>query len=70
MTRAAASDPRGLNALGETMAQYYQRRTHERGAEIEHLLTVIRSAYDSLTDDNDSASAETVLRTCLKRFGR
>jgi hypothetical protein len=63
-------EPTGFNIHGETMAEYYQRRTNERGAEIEHLLAVVTSAYDSLHDDNDAFSAETVLRECLRKFNR
>jgi hypothetical protein len=79
MTRASASETHGMNIFSETMAmaEYYERLANARGAEIaiqidtiEHLLGVVRSAYDSLTDDNNSASAEAVLRVCLKRFGR
>ena len=63
-------EPTGLNIHGETMAEYYQRRTNERGADIEHMLEVMRSALDSLQEDNDAASAEAVLRTCLRKFNR
>ena len=62
------AEPRGINIHGETMAEYYQRRANERGADMEHMLTVIRSAYDSLVDDNDTASAEAVLRECLRKY--
>lgn len=63
-------EPQGTNILGETMAEYYQRRTNERGADMEHMLTVMRSALDSLVDDNDAAAAEVVLRVCLMKYGR
>lgn len=64
-----AREPTGMNIYGETMAQYYQRRAHERGAEIEDMLTVMQSAVDSLINDNNSL-AEKVLSACLKKYGR
>jgi hypothetical protein len=51
-------------------AEYYQRRANERGADMEHMLEVMRFALDSLVDDNDSALAAKYLRTCLRKFGR
>ena len=38
--------------------------------DMDYMLVVMRSALDSLQDDNDSFSAEAVLRTCLRKYNR
>lgn len=42
----------------------------EDNPDIEYLIAAIWSAYDSLADDNDSASAQIVLLEALRKFDR
>ncbi len=46
-------EPTGMNIYGETMAEYYQRRTNERGA-------VIERAREALFNIQDAAAADGV----------
>jgi hypothetical protein len=55
--------------LRREIAEYASvRRKQTQG--VEQMLVAMRLALDSLTDDNDPASAEEYLRTCLRKFGR
>jgi hypothetical protein len=63
-------DPQAFERMLEHFGEL-ARQDHERLAtDKEHLLLVMRSALDSLVDDNDPASAEVMLRTCLGKYGR
>ena len=57
MTRTKR-EPTGYNIHGETMAEYYQRRTNERGADIEMLRTAIREALDLMRNPHDGGEYE------------
>ncbi len=59
-----------LPAQPETREEFLTRRVAERGADIEHMLEVMADALESLEEDNDTSSAEIVLRTCLRKFNR
>ena len=48
---------------------FLTRRVAERGIEIEHLLTVIQAALDTL-GDGDGSSAGLILRTALHHHNR
>lgn len=49
---------------------FLTKRVEECGADMEHMLEVMGAALDALEDDNDAASAEAYLRTCLRKFNR
>ena len=59
-------EPTGFNIYGETMAEYYQRRTHERSAEIERLKEILLQALDCINDETpedctrEEARADTI----------
>lgn len=53
-----------------TREEFLTRRVAERGADMEHMLEVVQLALDRLADDNDVASAQMVLRACLRKFNR
>lgn len=66
-------EPRGTNIYGETMAEYYQRRTNERGADIELLRAAIQAALALMVNPHDGGEFEDgevlavdVLRAALK----
>jgi len=48
---------------------YFWQRTSDLEREKSHLLEVIASAHEVIRHDNDLASAETMLRECLEKFG-
>lgn len=48
----ARREPSGLNIHGETMAEYYQRRTNERGAVIDRSKEAFRDLADALADEH------------------
>lgn len=48
---------------------FLTRRVAERGDDIEHLLTVVQEALDTL-DDGDEAGARMILRTVLRQHNR
>lgn len=52
-TKTLRREPTGFNIHGETMAEYYQRRTNERGA-------VIDRAKQALLDIQDAVAADGV----------
>lgn len=51
-------EPTGVNIHGETMVEYYQRRTNERGADIELLRSAIRDALDLMRNPHDGGEYE------------
>jgi hypothetical protein len=50
-----------------TAAEFYQLRADARGRHMEHMLTVMRTARESLRHD-DAAGADAVLRECLEEY--
>lgn len=45
-------EPTGFNIHGETMAEYYQRRTNERGAVIESARSALVDLQETLADEH------------------
>jgi hypothetical protein len=59
-----------VNMFGESRAEYCERRMNERGAEIERMLEVMRTALVCLEQGDDPVLAQRYLRACLRKFGR
>ena len=64
-TKGKRREPTGMNIYGETMAEYYQRRTNERGSVIERSREAFMDLTDALADEHGGDHHDGECEVCV-----